>query len=63
MDGDWVALADTSYIIIEVECGECEVAEEIEVESEYKFYSRETTWWGSYTCKACGYKQDVDGWF
>lgn len=60
---DKIALANTSYITVEVECIECEVLEEIEVESEYHRYTKETTWWGKYTCSACGYKQEVEGWF
>jgi transcription elongation factor Elf1 len=63
MDGDKVALANSFSDIAEAECGDCGVATEIEVETEYHRYSKTATWLGHYTCPQCNYEQDVEGWY
>lgn len=60
LQGDSVALMDTSYGVQEVEC-DCGNLQEIDVEQEYKH--NETTWWGEWTCTNCNEHHESEGWY
>jgi hypothetical protein len=62
MQGDSIALSRTSHDTQEVEC-DCGALTEITVETQYHSVTRETTWWGEYTCPKCNETHDVEGWY
>lgn len=60
LQGDTIALSNTSYAVQEVEC-DCGNLQEIDVEEEHKH--GETTWYGEWTCTKCNEHRESEGWY
>ena len=60
---DPVALSNSSYNMNDIACKECGEETLTEVESEYHSYSKTTTWWATFKCIHCGYKNEIEDWY
>ena len=61
LQGDTIALKNSSYAVQEVECSYCQHLQEIDTEEEYSH--GETTWYGEWTCTKCNEFHISEGWY
>lgn len=60
LQGDTIALGNSSYATQEVEC-ECGLTMEIEVQEEYSH--GETTFYAEWNCPTCDEHHTTEGWY
>ncbi len=58
---DPIARSRSYYRTMEMECGDCNGLQEVEVEEEYSHNT--TTWYAQWTCSKCGLDREQEGWY
>lgn len=61
MQGDPIALGNTSEGTQEVECEDCGNLTEVETEEEYSH--GDTTWYAEWVCPKCNESHTTQGWY
>lgn len=58
---DPIARSRTHFVIMDMECGDCDNIQEVEVQEEYSHGT--TTWYAEWNCSACGLDREQEGWY
>ena len=61
LQGDTIARSNPHFIIQDLECGDCTLEQEVEVQEEYSH--GETTWYAEWTCANCNEYNEREGWY
>jgi hypothetical protein len=58
---DKVASSNPHFLIRDLECGDCLVEQEVEVQEEYSHGT--TTWYAEWHCANCNTDREQEGWY
>jgi hypothetical protein len=61
LQGDSIARSNFHFIIRDLECGNCLVEQEVEVQEEYSHDT--TTWYAEWRCANCNTDREQEGWY
>ena len=58
---DPIARSRFHFKIMDMECGDCNNIQEVEVQEEYSHHT--TTWYAEWNCSNCGLDREQEGWY
>ena len=58
---DPIARSAFHFVIMDMECADCDNIQEVEVQEEYSHGT--TTWYAEWNCSSCGTDRQQEGWY